>query len=169
MDLEGGWMRIGRVAGAFGVRGEMKVESHSDFPDRFQQLERVYLGPGHRAFEVEHTRPHGSHVLFKLQGIETPEAVRELGQMDVAVPREEAVALPEGHYYLDDLLGAAVETVAGDPVGEISEVLQTGSNDVFVVHQQAGNVLIPATKDAVVELDIAARRVVIEPWVLQTD
>ena len=85
------WMLIGRIAGAFGVRGEAKVDLHTDFPERFVELEIAYLGRDHHPYEVESGRLHGRQVVLKLRGIDTPEAVSRLRGQDVEIPRDEAV------------------------------------------------------------------------------
>jgi 16S rRNA processing protein RimM len=158
------WMLIGRIAGPFGVRGEAKVEGLTDFPDRFRQLKRVFLGPEHRSVAVENCRLQGSRPVLKLAGIDSPEAVKSLGTCEVAVPRDQAVALPAGHYYLDDLLGMNVSTVDGEGLGTVVDVIRTGSNDVYVVEEGQTTVLVPAITDAVNEIDFSARRIVVEGW-----
>lgn len=161
------WMLIGRVARDFGLRGEVKVEVLTDFPDRFAGLKEVYLGPGRVPFRIESSRRHQAHVLMKFSGVDTPEQARDLRGQDLSVPREDAVPLPPGHYYLDDLLGMTVLTPEGETVGRIADVLRTGSNDVYVVNEGRHAILVPAIRDAVRELDLEGRRVVIERWVLE--
>lgn len=161
-------MLIGRIVGAFGVRGEIKVEPLTDFPERFGALQRIYLGAGREPRAVEGTRRHKGLVLLRLPGIETPEEVKALAQTEIFVPRSEAATLPEGHFFLGDMVGMEVVTTDGRPVGPIREVIRTGSNDVFVARGAGGDVLIPVIKDAVRDLDLAGRRVTIEPWVLDT-
>src|SRR5206468_9828620 len=92
------WMLVGRVASPFGVRGEFRVKLHTDFPGRFKKLRRVYLGSDRREVAVERARTQAEQLLLKLQGIDSPEAVRALGQPDIFVPRHEAVPLPRGHF-----------------------------------------------------------------------
>ena len=166
---DGDWMVIGEVAGPFGVRGEMKVTLLTDFPERFKQLDRVYLGRSHKEHAVAHSRLHQGRVLLKVADIDTPEAVAALGHADISIPRREAVPLPEGAYYLEDVIGIEVRTVDGDTVGTISDVLRTGSNDVWVVTNGPRNTLIPAIADAVRELNVDERYAVILPWVLESD
>lgn len=160
------WMTVGRMAGPFGLRGEAKVEILTDYPERFRQLERVFLGPRHREYTLLSARPHSGLMLVHLEGIDTPEAVSRLLGQEVMIPRAEAVELPQGHYFLEDLVGLPVETAEGQPVGTIADVLRTGSNDVYVVKTGEGEVLVPGISDAVREVDVPGRRVVIEAWVL---
>lgn len=162
-------MVIGEVAGAFGVRGEIKVTLLTDFPERFKRLDRVFLGPDHTEHPVAHSRLHQGRVLLKLTGIDTPEAVTKLGHADICIPRREAVPLPDGAYYLEDVIGVQVRTVGGDLIGTVSDVLRTGSNDVWVVTDGSKSTLVPAIADAVRDLNVAEKCAVILPWVLEFD
>ncbi|HEX6506708.1 MAG TPA: ribosome maturation factor RimM [Chloroflexota bacterium] len=159
-------MAIGEIAGPFGVRGEIKVNLLTDFPHRFNGLRHVHIGEGRERYEVERSRSQTGRILLKLRNIDTPEQVKALGRAEVAVPRDDAVDLPEGHYYLDEVVGAVVTTVEGREIGRVTEVLRTGSNDVFVVGRGRDGVLIPVIRDAVAELDVGNGRVVIQSWVL---
>jgi 16S rRNA processing protein RimM len=162
-------MVIGRIAGAFGVRGEIKVELLTDFPDRFDHLEEVLVGPDRAKVRVEGVRPHKGRVLLKLEGVDAPEDVDALRGKDLAVLRTEAVSLPEGHYYLDEVVGCEVFTEGGLSVGSVTDVIRTGSNDVFVVGTGTSAPLIPVIADAIEELDVAGRRVVVRNWVLEAE
>lgn len=169
MSVSDEWMLIGEIAGPFGVHGEIKIDPLTDYPERFQTLHRVYVGPGRDEYRVERARLHKRQVLATFAGIETPEQVEALRGQEVHVPRAEAAVLPEGHYYLDDLIGVEVLTTDGRAVGTITDIIRTGSNDVYVVGEGRDAALIPAIKGAITDLDLATRRVVIEPWVLNTD
>jgi 16S rRNA processing protein RimM len=162
-------MVVGEVAGAFGVRGEIKVTSFTDFPDRFNDLKSVFLGPGRQQYEVCSTRVHQGRVLLKLTGINTPEQVAALGHIDISVPRADAMPLPEGGYFLEDVIGVRVRTTDDRELGSITDVLRTGSNDVWVVGRGNRSLLIPAIADAVQELNIEAKYAVILPWVLASE
>jgi 16S rRNA processing protein RimM len=166
---DGAWMVIGEVAGAFGVRGEVKVSSLTDFPDRFKDLKTVYLGPRRQQYDIVRSRIHQGRILLQLGGLDTPEQVAALGRVEISVPRAEAVPLPEGAFYLDDLIGVRVRTTEGADVGHITDVLRTGSNDVWIVGHGKQSVLIPAIADAVQELNVEAKYAVILPWVLASE
>jgi 16S rRNA processing protein RimM len=161
------WMVIGRVVGPFGVRGELKVQLETDFPERFRGLKRVYVGGRRRRVSVLSARLHKSQALLRLQDIETPEDVRALVGQDILVPRAEAVELPPGHFWLSELLGATVYDDEGGVVGRITDVVRTGGNDVWVVNEGRDAILVPATKDAVVKLDLAVGVIVVARWAVQ--
>lgn len=160
-------MVIGRIVGPFGVRGELKVELHTDFPDRFNGLSRVFVGKDRRPIDIERSRRHGGQVVLKIAGIDRPEGVEPLREQDVLVLRDEAVELPEGHFFLEDVVGMQVLSVDGAQLGTISDVLQTGANEVFVVTQGSATILIPSTREAVRSLDLENRKLVVEAWILE--
>jgi 16S rRNA processing protein RimM len=159
----GDWLQVGVVAGAMGVHGEVKVDLTTDFPDRFTDLETIYVGPGRRPMRVRRARRHHRRVILALEAVEDRDAAAALQGLPLFVPRAEAVPLPSGHYYHDQILGLQVETSLGEPLGHIVEILVTGSNDVYVVQGERGEVLIPALKDVVRSIDLAAGRMVVEP------
>jgi 16S rRNA processing protein RimM len=162
-------MVIGEIAGSFGVRGEMKVQPLTDFPERFDTLTEVFVGRQRRVVTVERVRKQGDRFILKLEGIDTPEAVDTLRRAELAVPREQAMVLPEGHFYLEEIIGAAVFDESGGEVGTVRDVLRTGSNEVFVVRGGAGERLIPVIADAIASLDVAEKRIVVRDWVLQPE
>jgi 16S rRNA processing protein RimM len=160
-DAADEWMLVGRVVGPFGVHGEMKVEPYTDFPDRFSRLQHVYIGEERRAYKVLGSRRH-KHVLLRLAGLTTPEEVAALHGQYVWIPRSEAMPLGEGEYYIRDIIGLRVFSTEGEQLGEVQDILITGSNDVYVVRGERGEVLIPAIHDVVRELDVPGGRIIVE-------
>lgn len=168
-DPANGWMLVGTIAGSFGVRGELKVELNTDFPDRFKSLKVVHLGADRAPRAIRGARAHHGRVLLQLDGVETPEAANGLRGTELWIPRSDAMRLPEGHYYLDDLIGFQVVTVDGRVLGPITDVLRTGANDVFVVNTGSAAILVPSIRDVVCVLDLDGRRIVVETWILNDD
>jgi 16S rRNA processing protein RimM len=162
-------MVIGEIAGSFGVRGELKVQPLTDFPERFDDLSEILVGPERRPYRVERARRHSGRYILKLTGVDTPEAVDSLRGAELAVPRDQAIPLPEGHFYLEDIIGATVLDERGEEIGSIRDVLRTGSNEVFVVRGNGGERLIPVIADAIESLDVGNGRVVVRDWVLQPE
>lgn len=156
---------IGKIIKAHGVRGELKAYPYSDFPERVSSLSRVFLERGgtDRAYQVQHAFVHGRFWVFSLEGVTNPDEAELLRGALVKIPLAERVPLPEGAYYLDELIGLEVYTVEGRLLGRLSEVLQTGSNDVYVVDKGApgkgsSQVLLPALKTVVVHIDTVRKR-----------
>ncbi len=155
-------MLIGRLSGAFGVRGELKVEPMTDFPERFEGLESIYLGDEHVPKTVLSARTKG-RVLLMLEGIDSREQAQALRGKTLWVPRTEAVELPEGQYYRDEIVGLTIQDEDGAVIGTIEDILETGANDVYVVKAPDRQILVPAIRDVVVAIEPDAGRVVIRP------
>ena len=154
---------IGQVVSPVGLRGELKVDVMTDFPERFALLRTVYLGEEMTPYTLSGAdlRPSGRQVVLRLQGCKTIEQAEELRGQMVWIPIEEAVVLPEGQYYVHQVLGLAVETEAGEPLGRLKEVLATGSNDVYVVSDGQREVLIPVLEEVILNVDLAAHKMVV--------
>ena len=139
-----GWIAVGRIVGAFGVRGQLKVVPTGNSPERFRQLEQLYVGEMHDRYEIEQCQVRRTDALLKLKGIATREAAIAQRYVYVYVPESEAVELPSGEYFVHQIVGLQVHTTAGEHLGTVEEVLSTGANDVYVVPGPRGEVLIPA-------------------------
>lgn len=166
MDIstEPRFLAIGRVVKPHGVGGEVRVEVHTDVPDRFAWLESVYVGQDQPApYAVESVRFHQAFVLIKLAGVDTRTAADSLRNEWLLVPESEAIPLEEGEYFLHDLIGLEVVVNDGRTLGRLAEVLETGANNVFVVAGDGGKqLLIPDIPDVVKEIDFANHRMTVE-------
>jgi 16S rRNA processing protein RimM len=157
---------IGRVLRPHGVQGELRVEIITDYPERLTQHAHFYLAhPSSpekvRRYLVEELRQHREMLLLKLDGCDDRGGAEALRDMLVQIPVEEAVPLEEGEYYHFQLVGVRVETESGEWLGQVVEVLETGANDVYVVRGPRGEVLLPAIRDVVRELDLESQRMVV--------
>lgn len=157
------WMLIGTVAAPMGIRGELKIDLATDFPDRFKRTKTVYLGEEHLPMAVEGARHHTGRILLRLAGVADRTAAEGLRGKNLYVPRSEAVPLPEGQYYYDQIVGLRAVTTGGEPLGTVEQVLRTGSNDVYVVRDGDREVLIPAIHDVVKQIDLEAGAMIVEP------
>lgn len=150
------YLAIGRVIRAHGLRGELSVAVLTDFPERFETTEWVYLGNEFEAtpYRLQSFRWHQQNVLLTLEGVtDRTQAERLKGQL-VQVPLEEAMPLPDGSYYLYQLIGLKVEDTSGQFLGTIKEVLETGANDVYVVEHEGQELLLPAIPDVIKRVDL---------------
>ena len=165
-----GWIAVGRIIGAFGVRGQVKVVPTGRSPERFRQLERLYVGETHVCYEIEHCQVRRTEALLKLKGIDTREAAVAQRYVYVYVPESEAIELPPGEYFVHQIVGLQVHTTAGEHLGAVEEVLSTGANDVYVVPGPRGEVLIPALKTVIRTIDLASGQLIVElpPGLLAT-
>lgn len=158
------FLAIGRVARPHGVNGEVRVELLTDLPERFKWLDVVYVGETNpRPIAVETVRFHQGVVLLKLAGYPTRTEAELLRGELLQVPQSEAIPLEEGEYFLYQLVGLDVYTEKGTHLGRLSEVLETGANNVFVVDGPKGQYLLPDIPDVIKNVDIENGRLVIHP------
>ena len=160
------FLAVGRVLRPHGIRGELRVEIVTGYPERLGQHTDLYLASparpeAARRYPVEAMRWHRGVLLLKLGGCDDRNTADELRGMLVQVPIEEAVPLEEDEYYHFQIIGMQVETESGESLGQVVDVLETGANDVYVVRGPRGEVLLPAVDEVVIELDLGSRRMVV--------
>ncbi len=158
---------IGKIIAPQGVRGEVRVMPLTDFPERFKQLKIALLDDG-TSLPVESVRYHQQVVLLKFRGLDNRNAIEHLKNKLIKVEREDLIPLPEGHYHIFDIIGLSVYNEQEECLGKISDVLQTGSNDVYIVEQKDKQpLLIPGLKTVVLTIDIANSKMIVklqEEW-----
>jgi 16S rRNA processing protein RimM len=162
------YLAVGRVLRPHGIRGELRVEITTDYPERLEQHTCFYLASpdspeAARRYPVEKLRQHRGALLLKLGGCDDRNSADELRGMLVQIPLEKAVPLEEGEYYHFQLIGVRVETESGKWLGQVVEVLETGANDVYVLRGPRGEVLLPAVEEVIRELDLESKRMVVRP------
>jgi 16S rRNA processing protein RimM len=164
---EPGWsLTVGEIVAPFGRVGEVKVRLETDFPDRFARLKQVCLrwpSGNARLVEVEGARLHKGQILLKLRGIESIDDAETLRNTLVQVQPDEAVKLPANEFYIHDLVGCEVVMPDGRLLGELASILSGPANDVYVVGHGKSEILLPAIRDVVLDVDIARKRIVVQP------
>ncbi len=163
MNAEAGWIAVGRVGRAHGVRGEVAVLSLSEVSSRFEPGSRVFVGEaGDRPLTVAATRPHQHRILVRFAEVGDRDAASALTGAYLFVPRGTSPPLPDGSYWPYELEGCEVRTGSGRSLGVIREVVRTSANDVWVTARAGGGeLLIPALRDVIESVDLAGRRVVV--------
>ncbi|ASA26355.1 ribosome maturation factor RimM [Paenibacillus donghaensis] len=162
-------LTVGRLVNTHGIRGEIKVLSHTDFPDvRFAAGKKLIVIPadGSPRFEVtvESSREHKGTFIVKLNGYTNINEVEKYKGSMLKVPGDDLVELPENEYYFHEIVGCEVYTdeAGSEPLGTITEILQPGANDVWVVKPSKGqDILIPVINDVVLDVDIPAKRITV--------
>ncbi len=159
-----GFLAVARVLSPHGVRGEVRCQLLTDFPERFARTRELFIDLGNRRLSVERSRLQRGNVILKLVGFESRSDAGTLAGKELLVPESEAVRLPSDTYFWHQIVGLKVETLAGESLGRVAEILRTGANDVYVVRgEQQREVLIPAVDDVVREIDLERGVVVIDP------
>jgi 16S rRNA processing protein RimM len=158
------WIVIGTVFRRHGLRGDVKVYPLTDSPQRFLDLDEVLLedphGRRHRV-RIDNVRFQKDRVILHFEGKDTLEDIEPLMQSQVLVHRSEAVKLPEGRYYYADIIGLSVYTDREKYLGVIEDILETGSNEVYVVREGSKEVLIPATEQVIQKVDLKNQRLIV--------
>lgn len=152
-----GLVVIGRVVGTFGLKGFIKVWPETDFPERFDAGNTVWVGS--KQYVIRETQWHKKQVRLRLEGISRLAMAEGLIGMDVAADASERPELDENEYMTDDLIGLDVYDTEGRHLGRLEEVLSAPAQDLYRV----GDALIPAVREFVKDIDIQARRMVISP------
>ncbi|MBI3912126.1 MAG: 16S rRNA processing protein RimM [Armatimonadetes bacterium] len=152
---------IGTLVGPFSLRGEVKLYPVTDFPERIPTLKAIRLHLPDGTWEtrsVLSARPHRGLYLLRLEGCNDVDAAEALRGTEVWIGIEQAVPPPPGQYWVHQIIGLRVVTPQGEELGTVRNVLRTGANDVYV----ADDLLIPATRDAILEIDLE-RGVIVVP------
>jgi 16S rRNA processing protein RimM len=152
---------IGRVVRPHGLRGEVRVASLSDLPDRLRKLGRVLVEkPDGTLLDltIQDARGSPDAAILKFRGVDSFEQAESLRGAFLVVPREELPPLPDGTFYVFDLIGFEVRTEEGQPVGTVRDVLRFPANDAYVVGRPGGEILIPAVRDFV-RIDTGAKTI----------
>jgi 16S rRNA processing protein RimM len=153
---------MGRVLRPHGVRGELRVEILTDYPERITPESRVYLGADPRdtstavAYRIVQARKHQRYLILQVEGVTDRNTADQLRDRFVMVALKDAVPLEEDEFYLYQAIGLSVCTVDGDHLGHVIEVIETGANDVYVVQGPRGEILLPAIDECVVDINIDA-------------
>lgn len=151
------YLRIGVITAPHGVRGEVKVFPTTDEPERFEELKNVWLnnGKSYVSLDIESVKYFKNMVILKVKQIPDRNEAEKYRSKELYVDREHALPLEEDEYYICDIIGAKVITDTEEEFGTLTDVLQTGANDVYVVKMKDGNeVLLPVIKECVLDVDV---------------
>lgn len=157
-------LQVGVITSTHGVRGEVKVFPTTDDPTRFKKLKKIILDTGKEQLELEiaGVKFFKNMVILKFREFDNINDVEKYRQKKLYVTRENAVKLKKNEYFIADLIGLRVQTDEGEALGELTDVIQTGANDVYVVRTiDEDELLLPAIRECIREVDIEARNMVV--------
>ena len=146
-----------------GIRGEVKVFPTTDDPRRFEELSSILLDTGKELceLEIQRVKYFKQFVILKFRDVDDINEIEPYKGKSLYVTRDMAVPLEENEYYIADLIGMDVFLEDGSLFGRIKDVLETGANDVYIVQTQEKEVLIPAIKDCILQVDVESNKMVI--------
>ena len=152
-EREPQYLVIGKVLRPHGVRGELRLEIHTDSPSHLHEVGTVYIGADHQPHGLKSFRSHQGLLLISVEGCEDRDEADALRGELVAVKIKDAAPLKEGEYYHHQIIGLKVVTDAGEELGSVAEIIETGANDVYVVRGQGAEVLLPAIKSMILKIE----------------
>lgn len=157
-DGEPVYLTVGFLRRPHGVRGEIIMDLHTDFPERLRGGRQLFIGEERKPVTLASSRPHAKGMLVQLKGVETPEDAGQFRNQWVYVRAADVPSLPEGQLYQHELFGFAVVDENDNLLGELVEILETGANDVYIVRDDAGHeILLPAIPSVILEMDPTRR------------
>ena len=157
---------VGKVGRPHGLRGFVNVSMLTDWPDRFQTGQSLYLvkeGEKGRWVVIEQTRLKGSLVLLKLEDINNRESAESIRNFELLIQSDNRPPLPKGQYYLSDLIGLKVKTVEGKNIGRVVDVMQNLAQDIYVIENKGRKILIPAVKQFIKTIDLKQGELIVDP------
>lgn len=163
-------LTIGSILAPHGVRGEFKLRLQTDDPEHLLRIKRVYLGDETTPRTVLGVRMHAGHALMRIEGISTPETVDRFRGAPLRIRGADARPLAENEYFLYQVIGLEAVDEAGNRLGRVTDLIETGANDVLVITSDDGvDTLLPSHPDVVLAMDPVAGRIVVRPLVYLGD
>jgi 16S rRNA processing protein RimM len=150
-------LQVGVITSTHGIRGEVKVFPTTDDAARFKKLKNVILDDGRKKIDMEiaSVKFFKNMVIVKFKGIDNINDVEKYRKARLLVTRENAVPLEENEYYIADLIGLSAVSDEGEALGTVTDVLQTGANDVYVITTpEKKEILVPAIRDCILQVNL---------------
>ena len=158
------YLEVGQIVNTFGIKGQVKVKPFTDDIKRFDKLKEVYVDKKNelRLFQIEKVNYSKNMVILKFKGIETPEEAEKLRNSYLKIDRKDAEKLPEGTYYIADLIGLDVYTDENKLLGKVDYIYNAGSSDIYIVKDEQGKeILLPAIKDVLKQVDLENEKIIV--------
>jgi len=154
-------LAVGTVVRPHGLRGELLINSLTDFPEHLASVDVVYLGDAAEPHPLARVRSQRGKFIIQLADCPDRDAAEKYRGQVVQIRAETAAPLPPGMYYHHQVIGLAAFTEEGEHLGELVEVLETGANDVYVIRGDQGELLLPVIPSVIRDIDIGARRLTV--------
>jgi 16S rRNA processing protein RimM len=164
-DIQPSFIAIARIARTRGNRGEVLADLYTDFPDRFDDLEEVWLESGkspRRRMALEESWEHKGRRVLKFSGVDSISSAEDYVGNWVVIPADQAVVLPEGTYFDHDLVGCIVQDVQGNRLGVVQEVLHIAGNNLFAVSNGNREYLIPVVANFCKQISIREKQILVD-------
>jgi 16S rRNA processing protein RimM len=155
VDGEPVYLAVGTLRRSHGIRGDMLVDVLTDFPERLKPGTYIYVGDKKQSIKITRRRPHSEGMILGFEGISTSEQTAKYRAQTVYVKGDDRPPLPEGEYYHHQIIGLNVVDESGAALGIITEIIETGANDVYVVKGvDEREILLPAIKQVLLDVNL---------------
>lgn len=149
------YLLVGTIVKPHGIRGDVAMRLETDFPERLLEADILYIGAEYTPHEVQRIRRHSSGMLVQLAGINDRNEAEVLRKAAVYIHIDEAIPLEDGEYYLYEIQGIQVVTDAGKILGQLTDFIETGANDVYIVtSDEGGEILLPAIPEVILDVNL---------------
>ena len=158
------YLELGQIVNVKGLKGEVKVNSFTDDNTKFERIPNVFIKQkgNLKEYSIEKVGYSKNQVIIKFKGVDTVEEAETLRNSYIVVDREIFGELPEGVYYIADLLGLDVYTEDGTHIGKVDDIFSTGANDVYVVKDELGKQrLLPGIDEVIKHIDIESGKIIV--------
>lgn len=157
------FINIGIITNTHGIKGELKIKPLTDNKERYKYLEYFYIENNNEKIFIEKVWFKKDLVVVKLKDYNNINDVLHFKSKYVSITSDMLVKLPDDSYFIFDLIDITVYTKNGKELGKIKEVLQPGGNDVYVIKDNKREILIPAVKEIIIEVNIPDKKMIIDP------
>ncbi len=166
------YLAVGTLRRSHGIRGDLLLDVLTDFPERLRPGSYLYVGDKKQKIKISRRRPHNDGLLMGFEGVANTEQAAKYRAQTVYVLAEDRPSLPEGEYYHHQIIGLNVLDETGVKLGVITEIIETGANDVYVVrNDDEREILLPALKQVLLDVNLETKimRVHLLPGLVDAD
>jgi 16S rRNA processing protein RimM len=163
--LSDNYLEIGIITRFQGNKGEVRVKATTDIPERFLDLDFVYLKRGDelKELEIDYIRFHKQFVIIKFFDVDSIDEAEKLKNYQVLIDESEKYLLPEDNYYVTDLIDCEVYLESGKYLGNLIDVVDTLGADIFLVKGQEKEYMLPASREMIIEIDLENKKIIVDP------
>ena len=157
-------LKVGKIINTHGIKGNLKVFPLTDYMERFEELNWVYIDGNDEKFYIKDVKYMPTVVLLSFKGYENIDSVEKFKDKYILIDESQRRNLPEDTYYIADIIGLDVYTVKNEYIGKVKDIIQTSSNDVYVI--EGGNnkeIMIPAVEEFIPEVCLKEGKIIIDP------
>ncbi|TDO89391.1 16S rRNA processing protein RimM [Halanaerobium saccharolyticum] len=159
------YLEIGVITRFQGNKGEVRVKATTDIPERFLDIDTVYLkrDDDFKELEIEYIRFHKQFIIIKFFAVNSIDEAEELKNYQILIDESEKYLLPEDNFYVSDLIDCEVYLESGRYLGKLIDVVDTSGTDIFLVQGQEKEYMLPASRDMILEIDLENQKIIVDP------